>query len=85
MDLHYLLAPLVRQAIQFPLPAPELAGAGRFLVPYTAKRHAPPEPAAQDENLDKTKKPDKNVEKRATQCSIGRLRTTGTCRRFNAC
>jgi hypothetical protein len=38
MDLHYLLAPLVRQAIQFPLPAPELAGAGRFfLVPYTAK------------------------------------------------
>jgi len=47
MDLHCPLAPQVRQTIQFPLPAPELAGAGRFLVPNTAKSQTPPEPVAQ--------------------------------------
>jgi hypothetical protein len=56
MDLHYLLAPRVRQAIQFPLPAPELAGAGRFFWFRTQqKRRALPEPAAQGENLGRTK------------------------------
>jgi len=51
MDLHCPLAPQVRQTIQFPLPAPELAGAGRFLVPYTTKNLTSPEPAAQGENF----------------------------------
>jgi len=70
MDLHYLLAPRVRQAIQFPLPAPELAGAGRFLVPYTAKHRAPPEPAAQGENLGRTRTPNKsNAKTRKTNAA----------------
>jgi hypothetical protein len=81
MDLHCLLAPR-RQTIQFPLPAPELAGAGRFLIPRTTKCQVPPESAALGKKQSLTIN---DTKKRTTAEQRRRLRKSGACQRFNAC